>query len=127
MPVRRLAKTRAQFIRGEIDFAGYYGQYLTPRVLETVRQFVGSRDHRDIRHPAWDVLNDQMRDCALPLAVYADPWAGRPNGCCWSLSCSVCLARCAAELIFGVDDGAVFSRWPRPNPDTVRAYPPERL
>jgi hypothetical protein len=99
--------TRKQYMNNEYSHEEYYGQFLTPGLIEAVGRRIGverikkSTDphFNDITLTAWDHLRELVQYYTLRRLKEADPCGG-------SLSDAVCIAkRCASAIREGLDSG----------------------
>ncbi len=93
-----MAIHRNEYMDGKVSHDEYYGQYLTPEIINLVRNYVtatriersADQHFNDIPLRKWDSLEPSLRKLVSGL---------KENGEAWSLSTSVCIAKAAARAI----------------------------
>jgi len=97
---------RQQYVSGNVSHETYYGQFVTPEVIDLVRTQIGEKAIRSSKDPhfndislsKWDWLSQSIIHLVGPQIAEANrPSPGAKTGI--SLSDTVCVAKAAARMI----------------------------
>ena len=103
-------KTRSQYMAGEVSHDEYYGQFVTPALIQYVARTIGAdairasqdKHFNDIPLVRWDQLHG-VKDCiksdlfkAANNTTYAEAYRDKFM---WSLGDQVCIAKAAARAM----------------------------
>lgn len=94
--------TRKDYMQGNVTYAEYYGQFVTPQIIEAVKRAFGEDNLREayaldknlnnIQLGRWDILTAN-----IPHSVRQDVCRASCGG--YSLSDGVCILKRAAEIL----------------------------